>query len=465
MAYTSNSSRSDTEVQSCSKNCVKTYEKLQKQFDEQRQTLSKANLEIVAYQLGLESVEAQLVVHQKNKAVYDKKIAVLEFEVKDKSNVITRLKNQLDETLREKDDLKYFDSRSSDGDDNQTNNRFKKDNGYHVVPPPLTGNYMPPLSDLSFAGLDDFVYRPTANKTSAKSENTQQALKKTKESIIVYVPGYMTGNKTSFLTNKALMEVLVLFGGSARRTPQQNGVAERKNMTLIEAARTMLADSLLPTVFWAEAVNTAYYVLNSFINQKKEAQSHQNAVRKDFEAQCNRELLQGKATKANNTNLQDLGDVKVFKCIEVNPIAIWIEVEWNTTGGSPRRQDTMGGAPAQTRSERVLEQPIEPPLLEGHTSRSGEGRMEHQFELMANVPITPRDSPLPRGYTPGSDEGRLKLQELMTMCIKLSKQVLDLKKKKDAQAVEILRLKKRVKGLERQRKSSTSQPNGEKQTV
>ncbi|GKC80079.1 hypothetical protein Tco_1130853 [Tanacetum coccineum] len=59
-----------------------------------------------------------------------------------------------------------FDSRSSDGDDNQTNDRFKKDNGYHVVPPPLTGNYMPPLADLSFAGLDDSVYRPTANKTS-----------------------------------------------------------------------------------------------------------------------------------------------------------------------------------------------------------------------------------------------------------------------------------------------------------
>ncbi|GKA43460.1 putative reverse transcriptase domain-containing protein [Tanacetum coccineum] len=46
------------------------------------------------------------------------------------------------------------------------------------------------------------------------------------------------------------------------RTPQQNGVAERKNKTLIEAARTMLADSKLPTTFWAEAVNTACYVQN-----------------------------------------------------------------------------------------------------------------------------------------------------------------------------------------------------------
>ncbi|GJT33479.1 putative ribonuclease H-like domain-containing protein [Tanacetum coccineum] len=40
---------------------------------------------------------------------------------------------------------------------------------------------------------------------------------------------------------------------SVARTPQQNGVAERKNKTLIEAARTTLVDSKLPTTFWAEA--------------------------------------------------------------------------------------------------------------------------------------------------------------------------------------------------------------------
>ncbi|GKD53088.1 ribonuclease H-like domain-containing protein [Tanacetum coccineum] len=39
---------------------------------------------------------------------------------------------------------------------------------------------------------------------------------------------------------------------SVARTPQQNGVAERKNRTLIEAARTMLANSKLPTTFWPE---------------------------------------------------------------------------------------------------------------------------------------------------------------------------------------------------------------------
>ncbi|GJV50932.1 hypothetical protein Tco_1446673 [Tanacetum coccineum] len=101
-----------------------------------------------------------------------------------------------------------------------------------------------------------------------------------------------------------------------------------------------------------------------------------------------------------------------------------------------------GGAPAQTRSKRVLKKPNEPPLSEGHTSGSGKGRMEYQFKLTANVPISPYDSPLPGGYTPRSDDGRLQLHELMTMCTKLSKQVLDLEKEEDAQAVEILRLMK-----------------------
>ncbi|GJZ00463.1 putative ribonuclease H-like domain-containing protein [Tanacetum coccineum] len=55
---------------------------------------------------------------------------------------------------------------------------------------------------------------------------------------------------------------------SVARTPQQNGVAERKNKTLIEVARTMLAESLLPIVFWAEAVNIACYVLNRVLVTK-----------------------------------------------------------------------------------------------------------------------------------------------------------------------------------------------------
>nr|GEV16554.1 hypothetical protein [Tanacetum cinerariifolium] len=55
---------------------------------------------------------------------------------------------------------------------------------------------------------------------------------------------------------------------SIPRTPQQNGIAKRKNRTLIEAARTMLADLLLPIPFWAEAVNTACYVQNRVLVTK-----------------------------------------------------------------------------------------------------------------------------------------------------------------------------------------------------
>ena len=49
---------------------------------------------------------------------------------------------------------------------------------------------------------------------------------------------------------------------SSPRTPQQNGVVERKNRTLQEFARSMLNEYDLPKYFWAKAVNTACYILN-----------------------------------------------------------------------------------------------------------------------------------------------------------------------------------------------------------
>ena len=44
--------------------------------------------------------------------------------------------------------------------------------------------------------------------------------------------------------------------------PQQNGVAERKNRTICEAAKAMMHDLDLPTSIWAEVVGTAVYVQN-----------------------------------------------------------------------------------------------------------------------------------------------------------------------------------------------------------
>ncbi|GKA52176.1 ribonuclease H-like domain-containing protein [Tanacetum coccineum] len=71
-----------------------------------------------------------------------------------------------------------------------------------------------------------------------------------------------SGILMSFITG---IENLLDHKVKCARTPQQNGVAERRNRTLIEAARTMLANSKVPTTFWAEAVNTACYVQNKVL--------------------------------------------------------------------------------------------------------------------------------------------------------------------------------------------------------
>ncbi|GJU05382.1 ribonuclease H-like domain-containing protein [Tanacetum coccineum] len=90
---------------------------------------------------------------------------------------------------------------------------------------------------------------------------------------------HMTKNMSYLSDFKEFDGGYVTFGGGAKggkitgikkefsvaRTPQQNGIAKRRNRTLIEAARTMLADSKLPTTFWAEALNTACYVQNKVL--------------------------------------------------------------------------------------------------------------------------------------------------------------------------------------------------------
>ena len=52
-------------------------------------------------------------------------------------------------------------------------------------------------------------------------------------------------------------------------TPQQNGVVERKNRTLIDMARTMLDEYKTPNIFWCDAVNTACHAINHLYLHKK----------------------------------------------------------------------------------------------------------------------------------------------------------------------------------------------------
>ncbi|GJR42010.1 retrovirus-related pol polyprotein from transposon TNT 1-94 [Tanacetum coccineum] len=77
-----------------------------------------------------------------------------------------------------------------------------------------------------------------------------------------------TDNGTEFknTTLKAHYEKLgIMQQFSIARTPQQNGVVERRNRTLVEAARTMLIFSRLPEFLWAEAVATACFTQNRSI--------------------------------------------------------------------------------------------------------------------------------------------------------------------------------------------------------
>nr|GEU63765.1 hypothetical protein [Tanacetum cinerariifolium] len=77
----------------------------------------------------------------------------------------------------------------------------------------------------------------------------------------IVVKRVRTDNDTEF-KNKTLAkffdEVGITQQFSAARTPQQNGVVERRNRTLVEAARTILTFANLPSFLWAEAIATAY---------------------------------------------------------------------------------------------------------------------------------------------------------------------------------------------------------------
>nr|GEW66857.1 integrase, catalytic region, zinc finger, CCHC-type, peptidase aspartic, catalytic [Tanacetum cinerariifolium] len=89
---------------------------------------------------------------------------------------------------------------------------------------------------------------------------------------IASINGKRTDNSTEF-KNQVLKEYFDNVGishqESSVRTPQQNGVVERKNQTLIEAARTMLIFSRAPLFLWAEAIATACFTQNRSIIHRR----------------------------------------------------------------------------------------------------------------------------------------------------------------------------------------------------
>ncbi|GKC17066.1 putative ribonuclease H-like domain-containing protein, partial [Tanacetum coccineum] len=208
MAYTSqgssSSSSSDSEVHTCSKDCFKSYETLQKQYDQQREALNKSNLEIIGYQMGLESLEAKIVVHEKNEALEealkekdDLKLKLEKFEESLK-NLTKLINSQI--SAKDKAGLGYdsqinesevvhsvFNSRESDVDDSLVNDRFKivcsqKDQtkvsetetsisktSKDIVEKPKTVRPSAPIiEDWDTNSDNDSVFRPKTDQTKPK---------------------------------------------------------------------------------------------------------------------------------------------------------------------------------------------------------------------------------------------------------------------------------------------------------
>nr|GEW83428.1 putative LRR receptor-like protein kinase [Tanacetum cinerariifolium] len=97
-------------------------------------------------------------------------------------------------------------------------------------------------------------------------------IKKTQVNLQLQVLCVRTDNGTEFKSKtlaKFFDEVGITQQFSAARMPQQNGVVERRNRTLVEAARTMFTFENLPLFLWAEAIATACFIQNRSIIHKR----------------------------------------------------------------------------------------------------------------------------------------------------------------------------------------------------
>ncbi|GKA74700.1 hypothetical protein Tco_0781002, partial [Tanacetum coccineum] len=79
--------------------------------------------------------------------------------------------------------LSVFDVRSSDEESTPANDRFSKADGYHVVPPPITGNFLTPRADISFAGLDEYAIRKKIIESKTTELNADTSKSKTSETV------------------------------------------------------------------------------------------------------------------------------------------------------------------------------------------------------------------------------------------------------------------------------------------
>ncbi|GJR60443.1 hypothetical protein Tco_1502605 [Tanacetum coccineum] len=192
MAYSSSSSNSDVSNNSnCLKSCLKTIETLKSQYDQLHKDFKKSELMVLAYKIGLESVEEKLKVYKANKSIYLQDIKVLKFEIECKDIAIKELRKKLEIAQKEKDSIQFnvdkFENASKSLDkliECQIVGNCKKGLRYNAVPPPYTGNIMPLTPDLSFIGLDEFVNKHVVENRKY-DEEVSKVIRKSDDSPII----------------------------------------------------------------------------------------------------------------------------------------------------------------------------------------------------------------------------------------------------------------------------------------
>nr|GEU92638.1 putative ribonuclease H-like domain-containing protein [Tanacetum cinerariifolium] len=191
MVYTSSGSSSssglDNKVAHCSKACSKAYGTLQTHYDNLTIEFRKSQLDVLSYKIGLESVEARLVMYQKNETVFEEDIKLLKLDVMLRDNALAELRKKFEKAKKEINDLKLtldkFQTSSKnlklhnhESDNrvpkNPKNDRYKIGEWYHVVPPLYTKTFLPPKTDLVFTD-DPNASESVANMISDSKDETE----------------------------------------------------------------------------------------------------------------------------------------------------------------------------------------------------------------------------------------------------------------------------------------------------
>nr|GEW87552.1 hypothetical protein [Tanacetum cinerariifolium] len=147
MAFTSSSSSSfDNEVASFSKACTKSYATLQSHYDMLTNDLRNSIFDVFSYKTGLEYVEARIVVYQKNETIFEDDIKLLKLDVMLRDNALVELRKKFTKAKQERD---YSESDVSMSP-SLVHDRYRSGEGYHGVPLPYTGTFMPPKLDFIF---------------------------------------------------------------------------------------------------------------------------------------------------------------------------------------------------------------------------------------------------------------------------------------------------------------------------